>query len=230
MGVEYRHFVVPRARGFRPAPEALARFVEDLDRGFWIPPDAGPRVRAPGRPDETLSRNPDEAWFAGRASADLILSWDVEDLEADGVRNHLASGAPEDEELYADVQLHLATDYVLRTSDVVEPFASTRCPCGAELEYEVPAHDSRGDPFYSPRLRRTCPCGRGFDPSELEVTVHDPWTGEPSRLRGGLAYRFALVIDRGKCLPEPPVTLAPELASLLRGRFGTSFCEVGEGY
>jgi hypothetical protein len=87
--------------------------------------------------------------------------------------------------------------------------------------------------FYAPRMRTRCQaCGRAFDPSERAATVRDPWTNEESKVRGGATFRFAVVVDCGKCWPagESGFGANDELRKLCESHFNRSFYEVLDVY
>lgn len=55
----------------------------------------------------------------------------------------------------------------------------------------------------SGRIHRICPsCGSNFDPCSATCKILDGWRGEPHPLKGGLTFRFALVVDCHKYWPH----------------------------
>ena len=72
-----------------------------------------------------------------------------------------------------------------------------------------------------------------FDPSLIQVVVRDAWTGKKSLVIGGAMYRFAVVIDCGKCIPErgpSAIKANPLFLKLCERVMGHEFYEVGDIY
>jgi hypothetical protein len=64
----------------------------------------------------------------------------------------------------------------------------------------------------------------------IPVEVRDGWTGITSVIPGGTIYRFAVVVDCKKCIPEriaSPIKADPRLLDVCRQMFGIPFYEVG---
>jgi hypothetical protein len=206
MGIEYRHYVMPKDRGFAPTRAQLNELIEALRAERW----------AHGQPQEES------------AGGDIQIVLPVERWGGSGLRYPFASRRAPDPEAYYEIQIHLAAQYVHHASEIIDPLAATSCACGGHLEFE-PLEDL----FYASRLHLACPgCGEPFDPSALATTIRDPWTGEESTLLGGAAYRFALVIDCGKSLPEADgaFRLEPALPQLLSARLGRQFVDTRDLY
>ena len=102
--------------------------------------------------------------------------------------------------------------------------------CGAELRHE--AESGSESLFYAPRLLATCKqCGKPFDPSTRVAKVRDPWTNTESDMPGGATFRFALVVDCGKCWPDDGAFhVHPELRRLCEAHFGRPFDEIPSVY
>jgi len=150
-----------------------------------------------------------------------------------GRRNALVTEIPADpEEATYQLQLYLAQDYVemisesfkLDSDDDAAPYdraagryycASCKAPISYELDTEavgmLPA-------VYMSRIHRHCPqCGVEIDPSGWPAMLQNSWTGREQRVSGGIAWRFALVIDVGGALPNTKtgeVQIHPELRAL----------------
>lgn len=257
MGVEYRHFIVPWARSFCPTSSQLARFVRLLEEENWI---AVPGTEKFRKMNELEGRNPEqehfgsrqlpprlkiqrikfeplpypllEEWFEDRRTEDLKLSISVSKAGAIGLRGPFLGEDEPWEECYHDFDLHLGRTFICQTSDSIEPGHKFNlvCRCGAELAY----YDPDMDIFYAQRIHPDCPeCARPFDPHSLEFVIRDGWTNESSTITGGATYRFAVVVDCGKCLPprdNGPIKVSLDLMALCRLVFETDFYEVGEIY
>jgi hypothetical protein len=248
MGVEYRHYLIPRPNSLRPDSKQLAEFVTSLAVDRWI---AAPRSEALRRWAAIEAKSEEEFtdgwaylrlrpgfaavprsltvdWFQAQMSRDLELGFPVEHADQLDLQYPLVSdgGLPEDP--YYEIQIHLSPEYVHHASELIEP-AETACACGQSLEY----YPDRNI-FYASRIKTRCPrCRKEFDPSSLQVVVRDGWTGERSVVTGGAIYRFSVVIDCGKCIPErkhAPIRANPELVALCRKAFGHEFYEIGDIY
>src|SRR5262245_46119659 len=99
----------------------------------------------------------------------------------------------------------------------IAPFDKPRTceDCGRGLEFESPADEfgATCGIFYSSRLHVRCPeCGTPFDVTHLPAVFKNGRTGEKNVVLGGACYRFAIVIDCGKCIPEKEnVNMSPSL-------------------
>jgi len=135
------------------------------------------------------------------------------------------------EDTYYEIKIESSVDYVYHTSETIEPFKTTTCRCGVQLEY---AHGSEEGIVYSIRLKAVCPsCHRPFDPSNLEAPYRNGFTGEyTAPIKGGVSYLFAVIVDCGRCIPEAhtEVSIRPELRELCERHFGTPFYDVGDFY
>ena len=167
------------------------------------------------------------------ANLDLMTVWPVESLKASGLRYPLEplpiGGPAYAADCHYEVQFHFGHDYIYQTSEAFEPFEpSPTCVCGYNLECDP---DSDEDPFYSPRLLVACPeCGSAFDPAQLVATGQDSWTGDDLHIRGGATYRFAVVIDCGKCFGAAQPRFHPELKALVERILCIECYEVAGGY
>lgn len=91
--------------------------------------------------------------------------------------------------------------------------------------------------FYANRIAARCDrCGREFRPQDQVVNYFDPITGDPSPLRGGVCFRFAIRIQAGKGLnPVPRIDgrlprATPEFLALCEQALGQRLYEVGYLY
>jgi hypothetical protein len=171
------------------------------------------------------------AWLNLRMAKDLILAWPVSDLAGTTLRYPLRP-CPDDP--YHELQIHLCPDYVYHCSELIDPLTTeVRCPCGESLEFGPPA--GVPDVFYSGRIHFICPsCGKEFQPEQLTARVRNAWTGEELGLIAGAAiYRFAIIVDCGKCLPPSDtgaIDFEPDLVALCQTQLGCSFYQVNDLY
>lgn len=246
MGVEYRRYLLPKQRSFRPTPEMLTNLVHALRRERWLLSPEAPELASLPFDTTTLYAHAKHAGFyirqgeqeqpgpaenlgdylTARQGQDLLLSWPVESLAAWGLRYPLESLPCDDEDAYYEFQLHVSQDYVYKCSEYIDPFDEPLfCGCGADLTYDLPFNQ---DPFgVGTRIAAKCPkCGTPFDPTDLPATARDLWTVDEYTLRGGLTYRFAVVIDCGKCFDETGRAFAVHLKQLVESTLGIATQEV----
>jgi hypothetical protein len=145
---------------------------------------------------------PSEVDFAAVADRDCLFVWPVESLEASGLRYPLTlmPESVEPEYVYYDLELYLGREYVYRTSELIEPFASETCAaCGVSLD--VPSALIGENSLFYYQLYRHCPaCGAEFRPEDRAAIVNDPRDRDAGRLvPGGATSRFALAVECGKC-------------------------------
>jgi hypothetical protein len=250
MGVEYRHYLIPRPNSFRPNGRQLAVLVESLAKDNWIAAPGSDALRQMALLDEIAQDEADDGWarmwrrpgfasvphsltpewFEAQTSCDLRLGFPVNHGDRIGLRYPLVNDAGPPEDPYYEIELHSSHDYVHHVSELIEP-APTVCACGEPLEYYP---DLDHDVFYASRIKMQCPrCSAPFDPSSINVVVRDGWTGDKSLVRGGTIYRFAVVIDCGKCIPERkciPIKANPRLVDLCQRVTGHRFYEIGDIY
>jgi hypothetical protein len=149
-------------------------------------------------------------------------------MEETGLRYPLE---PIPDEPYYDFEIRLCQDFVYHLSELIDPFSEPPlCACGVALEFDAPIQP---DVFYSSRLWFHCPtCGLEFRPEALSARVRNGWTGAESGLiPGGACYRFAIVIDCGKCLPDREqgnIVFDRELVRLCGRELGCSFYQVND--
>jgi hypothetical protein len=163
-----------------------------------------------------------------------MIVWPVENQGTDPapLRYPLNKPSPVSaNDTYFDFELWLGRDHVYKTAEVIDPFEDERCACGAELVYDPESGNE--SLFYAPRMRTRCQnCGKPFEPSERVAIVRDPWTNAESKVRGGATFRFAVVVDCGKCWPEDEAGFGvnEDLRKLCESHFHQSFYEIVEVY
>jgi hypothetical protein len=228
----------------------LVRFIDVLAADGWVrEPNHGDRRQwdkrgiisikpklvtlcvPPGRQKHEVRFPLDKSWLEEAMKREFRLSFPVWDLKETPVKYPFVRSTVRPEDIYYDFEIHGANDYIYHCSEVVDPFQSTACVCGADLKYR-PERDEAI--FYASRLARVCDeCGRDFDPTDMDAGWRDGWTGkELPPLKGGTTYRFAVVIYCGKCFPDRDckVDIRPELMELCENHFGVPFYDVEDFY
>ena len=123
-----------------------------------------------------------------------VLFWSVENRNESGEPKYPLSPFPEFNDVYYDLELHVARDFVYHTSELIDPFGQVVCPCGRDLRFSewdkplagerIESHNSAGSdrytlsdtppkpPLYDFRIYRFCPtCDRPFRPQDLVARV-----------------------------------------------------------
>lgn len=238
MGVDYRVWVIPQQRTFRPSPDQVASLANALREGGWVP-----KPEAPGQNSEVIELLPGESnasrsqkfaaesftpgWVEFHCQHELLLSWDVLNMTQADVRYpFIFDPYPDFGPPYFHIYLILGDHYFYWTGENVMPFdqQATRCTCGEQLGYEA-GWSGAG----SQRIYRFCPkCGQNFDPSTIACDVLDAWTGESRSLLGGHVFRFALLVDCHKYFPREVEAgrrfhLHPEFLELWSTHIGVPF-------
>jgi hypothetical protein len=232
MGVESKFYVLPDDSGYLPEPAAILGLIKSLQASGFLcdskSPTFEPSVHQLGSPNSKVENEGFE-WRIGRnrfpgslvalashlsshQGSDLLLRWPNSDLNRSGLKYPLTM-VPGPDGVYYDIEIHLATDPIYHTSEIIDPFYEIPCSCSAVIEEFQP---SDKDPFYSSRLPNRCPiCHVPINYAVLPMTVRDGWTGEESEAVGGVTYRFALVVDCGKYWPEQGATVTPEFLAVI---------------
>ena len=244
MGVDCVVWIVPKDRSYRPSADKVAALANALRGGHWAPmPNAlGQKsnireIRPPkGNPSQRLAemKTPFEhepltaSSIEFRSKDELILDWYIHDYTAANVRfPFVFVPYPESPSRYFHIMIDLGSDYFYQTGENVMPFEPSvlECECSQKLEYA--AGWTSG--LSSSRIHRSCPsCGLEFDASRATCEIFDGWTGDSSPLIGGLAFRFALVVDYHKNWPHEEERarqyhLQPEFLGLWRSNIGVPF-------
>jgi hypothetical protein len=253
MGVEYLRLLIPERRDHRPSAEVLARFLNRLRRGRWLPdpgseaihylegaivsPEGMCSVRRRPRTRErparyAWSRVPHVVtpeWLEARRGP-VVLRWhlsgDVRDGEPAFLRYPL-SAVPEDGADY-DLTVHWAQDFFEPVGFECADGLDTVChPCATDLAFEEDDHDE-------PMIRAVCPrCGRAFDPCAQRVEIRSQLDGTDEVIvPGGIAHRFGVVVDCGKSFEgeDGRNVFHPALRALAEEELGVSLVEIGVIY
>lgn len=251
MGVEYKRYLIPRPNTFRPAPDVAWALISALRNDGWLLAPDSPSLAnlqfASKKGYElakqtghyihsgpfSYSANDDlENLLKSSANQDLNVVWPIESLTKSGLKYPLIpqpfKTPQEADDCYYELEMHFGKDFIYQYSEVIHPFdPAPTCKCGNQLEY-FPEDDD--DPFYCSRLSRMCAkCGNPFDPTELEAEGRDGWTGKPFSIKGGAAYRFALVVDCGKFFGKDHV-IDPQLKRLVEEVLHVHTYEVPDFY
>src|SRR6266550_752378 len=227
MGVESKFYVLPDASGYCPDPCKVSELIKALRAaGFVCDPNSPTFVASAHQTGSSKSPADCEgfSWRLGRdkvagslsalellltdhRESDVLVRWPNKDLNLSGLKYPL-SVVPTPVGVYYDIEIHLAVDTVYHTSEIIAPFTDIRCSCGAALKEFEP---SGYDPFYSSRLPNHCPeCQEQVNYAVLPMTIRNSWTGVESKAVGGAAYRFAIVVDCGKCWPDTEADVVAE--------------------
>jgi hypothetical protein len=150
------------------------------------------------------SRKPFDWPPVGEAEAALsapgaLLEWEMRDYQRLGVRYPL--------DMLPDTDCRRATDFSsisrmispTQIPDITYPAKNSIrfAPAGASLNMNRTA-------FEDYRIHRICPsCGTPFRPQDQFVEIPVGATGAKYLERGGICYRFAIVLDCGKDMPGP---------------------------
>lgn len=245
MGVDYQVWVIPFERTFRPKADQVANFVNALREGKWVPmpaadqhstvlellPGGDQAHKKPARVHAFTMDPFTPGWIEFHGEHELVFNWAINDQKAAGVRYPFTfDPGSEYETPYFYATVLLGHDFFYYTGETVNPLdeQATRCNCGEQLAVWVGwAH---GAP--SQRIFSNCPkCGNAFDASQSHCEVLDGWTGKPSPLRGGLTFRFALVVNCHKYFPHEEEAarrfrLQPEFLDLWRMHIGVPFEQI----
>jgi len=158
----------------------------------------------------------------------------VENLQASGLRYPLEPLPEPGDETYYDIEIHVAPDYVYHWSELIMTFDEEPvCSCGTSAVFELPK-GQRQVFFAEERIRRKCEkCGEKVNLDKTKAVVRDAWTSRKSRLRGGAAYRFALLVDCGKCLPDSEggeISASQEMVGTIEDTLQQRFVGVPDWY
>jgi hypothetical protein len=217
MGVDYRVWIFPKQRGFRPGAEQLSGLANALRDGCWVPKPEAPgqlsrfsellpgnsetRIK-PTRTEKFGSEPFSPSWIEFHSEHELVMDWYVRNQKEAGVQYPFVFDPyPDSGRPYFYIRLISGHEYFYWIGENVAPFddADTTCVCGDQLAYWTGYADGVG----SQRIHYICPkCARCFDPSAKTCQILDGWTGEPAPLLGGLTFRFALVVDCHKYWPR----------------------------
>jgi hypothetical protein len=203
----YRRWLTAKGNVFCPSGAAIAQLAERLRKEGWIA-DGGTKTPTPL----------DGAWIDNPVRSDLVLGWPA-------ARALLAAthGAPPVDVV---LELHRGEDFVYPSANGIGRI-ETECDCGEDLAFEWDA-DEVTPPFGAAMgiFTECSECSRTFDPARSEAEILDPATGRTTSVRGGAAYRFALVVKAS--LPDGPVpAMSAELVATCAAEFNRSFYELG---
>jgi len=245
VGVEYRHFLLPRPNRFLPTAAQLETFLKRMIDARWLPVELPSsevnrsyRFRAHrAREHLALDAMPSAASLAEWLDRDTKLVWSI------GQFSHFSLNYPLTpldrwqnlDEMYYDMVIEWSPDYIYRLPDGIDPFDRVVCPCGASLEIddsELHIEEPVRDLFYTSIIRASCPaCGRQADVSDWPAVVRDDKTGILNVVPGGATSRFSLIVDCGKGYPSSNrMELKPEIVALFRETFGCDSYECIEYY
>lgn len=241
MGAQYARWLVAKGNIFSPAAASVVKLVERLKKEKWIPEVGGHAVktvdntfgddlaakRAASR--ESLPAPLTAAWLEEGDREELRLVWPFEGDDSSPVKYPL-SRRPEGRVSYS-LEVHRADEYVYPSAPTIARVPTT-CNCKEDLSFEwdeeelVPAFGTATGIFAECEE-----CSRTFDPSKGSAIITNPFDKSTEEVRGGAAYRFALVVDCGECfVGDPKLAFAPDLVALVESEFGRTFYEFGALY
>ena len=241
MGAQYTRWLVAKGNIFSPAAASVAKLVERLKKEHWIAEAGGYAVktventfgadaaagRAAGREPQPTALT--AAWLEGGDREELRLVWPVENSAQDDSSplKYPLSLRPEGRVSYS-LEVHRADEYVYPSAATL-PRVATVCNCKEDLSFEwdedelVPAFGSATGIFAECEE-----CSRTFDPSKGSAVLVNPFDASTEEVRGGAAYRFALVVASGESfVADPKLAFAPDLVALVENEFGREFYEFG---
>jgi hypothetical protein len=235
MGVETEFFIMPQASHYRPSPDQVITLISRLRATKYLADPAGQTFKPDchrgrlhsdgtavhegfewqmGRTPQSGSLKELRDQLAVNADKDIKIRWPNSDLQASGLLYPLSS-TPDSEAVYFDIEFHLAKDTVYYLSEMVEPFDEpVQCKCGRPLaSFDAGPQDL----FYSARLPNECTaCHTTTDFSNIPMILRDAWTGDEVPFKGGVTYRFAVVIDCGKMHPAKGADIADGFSTCLQ--------------
>jgi hypothetical protein len=237
MGVESKFYILPETSHYRPEPSQVRQLIHALrSSGFLCDP------KSPTFTESTHREHPAHSDFEGfhwklrsgsekssgsldslksvlaeHPESDAMVEWPNSNLKLSGL-NYPLTVVPGPEGVYYDIEIHLTEQTVYHTSEIIDPFDEIICSCGSEIE---PFEPSESSPLYDPRLPNLCPsCRTVMNYAPLSMKVRDGWTGDESEAAGGVTYRFAIIVDCGKCWPESEATVTPEFLAIVEKALG----------
>lgn len=255
MGVEYRHFVIPATCGLIPSPARVCNLIQKMVENGWLPGWEFD-LETPGEIREVREAL-DEDQFVALMAGEFRANWKLEYPSPANLRYPFT--ASEQAPAYCTVQICHSQQYLIPLSELIDPLADPvpaghdesragsllskvkgifsprvelldlviRCDCGAPLE-------DRSELFvdYNVLLSRCARCGKPFSPEQRRGKLRSGWGSAINRRPGGLAHRFGLVFDCGKCLPrhDGPGTLEPELMDLISNCTGGTLFDFPDLY
>jgi hypothetical protein len=260
MGVEYRHHLIPSEPLRRPSAERVAKLVRLLESEGWLlsPKSETFRKMVSGgnfRPgaahqfakksggfylDATsvrrsratpLPRPVTAAWLREHKRA-LEIEWPFENVFEIGARYPLTRAPYVREWVYFSYELHWSR-YLLEVIEENVESQEPRCVCGEMLALRKQGTlDNAVGPFFSAYRIKCSRCGLAVDPTSSNTRIVDVETGESRNVPGGAFYRFALVVDCGKSVPESGAEIAiePALVALVERTIGCAFHQIGAIY
>ena len=252
MGVEYKRLLIPEERELAPSAGAVARLVDELREQRWIPDPSseafhhargGVPLGAAGwcrsrKKPATRDRPARIVWERTRSAVTVeelearpgpkVLTWwlsgDPTGAVAVGGLRYPLTAMPDVSPVDYEIELRWAADawFTPFGFECIEPLA-TGCRCGAELA------DAEGE-----TVRARCPrCGRAWDPLAQRATIASQLDGtRAAAVAGGVAHRFGITVDCGKCFAheEERLVFQPALRRLVEAELGARFVEIGVVY
>jgi len=208
LGVEFRVYLIPRDNTIRPGGVAVSRLIASLRHERFVHGDLTRRTTSMRAGDKSIS----DVDVAALEAGEVLAFFQTRDHLQENLQHPLVSPYVDgDEGGYCDLEFRFSDDFVANGNEYIDPIDET-CRCGTVLGYWP--EDGAPDLFYSGRIHRVGPrCGEAFKPQERLAAARNAMTGDNKPpIRGGLTYRFAIVVDCGKSRPmdadaEPTTTV-----------------------
>jgi hypothetical protein len=238
MGAQYARWLVAKGNTFSPAAASVAKLVERLKKEQWVAESGGRAVktvenafgndvaakRAASTESQPAALTAD--WLEAGDREELRLVWPCEAAESSPLKYPL-SRRPDGLVSYS-LEVHRADEYVYPTAKTIARVPTT-CNCKEDLSFEWDEEELVPTFGTATGIFAECEeCSRTFDPSKGSAIITNPFDRSTEEVRGGAAYRFALVVDCGSCFVEDPkLAFAPDLVALVESEFGRTFYEFG---
>ena len=240
MADHYVRWLIAGGNAFRPAAASIAKLVERLQKEKFLPASGGVAISTI---ENSFDEDEDEEKEKARreplpvALVPWLKSGDGEEGERDEVRlvwpiapsaglKYPLNQAPAEAAGWA-LEVHRADSYVYPAAENIGA-VPTLCNCKEDQAFEwdeeevVPAFESSTGIFAECEA-----CSRTFEPNKGTAMIGSPFGGAKEEVRGGAAYRFALVAVCDAWVADPSLRFSPELVQILESEFGRTFYEVG---
>ncbi len=238
MGAHYARWLIARGNSFAPAAVSVIKLVDKLKKEGWLPETGGLAVTTientfgtdlAAKRAASTEKQPDpltKDFLDDEDREELRLVWPAG--EPGSIVRYPLSQKPEGRATYT-LEVHRSAEYVYPTARNIG-MVPTICNCKEDLSFEwdeeelVPAFGTATGIFAECEA-----CSRTFEPSKGSAVIANPFDKTlTEEVRGGAAYRFALVVDCGESFVEDAkLVFAPDLVALVTAEFGRELFEVG---
>ncbi len=223
---------------FSPAAASVVKLVERLKKEKWIAETGGHAVKTVENTfgDDAAAKRAASTetppvpltatWLEEGDREELRLVWPCEGDEASPVKYPL-SMRPEGRVSYS-LEVHRADEYVYPSASTIAK-VPTICNCKEDLSFEWDDEELVPTFTNSTGIFAECEeCSRTFDPSKGSALITNPFDKSTAEVRGGAAYRFALVVRcEGDFVKDPKLAFSRDLVALMENEFGRELYEFG---